>query len=90
MTKQNVIACASLLFYSLLHLLNSILLLLDYVNWLCLATAIDFILTCSIAMHAGPVLLQRINLCVMAMLVGVVVLPTDPNPLHLPPADLHL
>lgn len=27
-------------------------------------------------------------ICVMALLVGVVVLPTDPNALHLPPADL--
>lgn len=90
MTKQNVIACAYLLFYSPLHLLNSILLLLDYFYWLCLAIAVDFVLTCSIKMHAGPVLLQCINLCVMAMLVGVVVLPTDPNALHLPPADLHL
>ncbi len=90
MTKQIVIACASLLFYSPLRLLNSILLLLDYVYWLCLATAVDFLLTCSIAMHADPVLLQCINLCVMAMLVGVVALPTDPNALHLLPADLHL
>lgn len=57
---------------------------------LAIAAAADFVLTCSSAVHAGPVLLQRINLCVMAMPVGVVVLPTDPNALHLPPADLHL
>lgn len=59
MKKQNLIACASVILLYFASIKQH-----PFLFGICLlAVAINFILTCSIAVHADPVLLQHINLC---------------------------